>query len=146
MCEHEAHSDLCVDQVILYTLMSQERRSDPETGFLLYLKTGNLHPIVGNHMDRRGTDGAHTLDTDMSNKSHMIMFLCWIFSPSVHSELVKLRNLLAHHLGNNLKKVEGGTTCLAPLPDVISDRQACKYCPQKQNCAIYNKWVWGNSV
>ncbi|XP_069045163.1 DNA replication ATP-dependent helicase/nuclease DNA2 [Lepisosteus oculatus] len=40
-------------QVILYTLMSLERRSDPEAGFLIYLKTGNMLPIVGNHMDRR---------------------------------------------------------------------------------------------
>lgn len=94
-------------QVILYTLMSQERRPDPEAGFLLYLKTGNMLPIVGNHMDRR--------------------------------ELIKLRNLLAHHLGNNLEKKDGGPTCLAPLPEIISDRQACKYCPQRQNCAIYNK-------
>lgn len=34
--------------------MSTERRTDPEVGFIVYLKTGNLHPIVGNHMDRRG--------------------------------------------------------------------------------------------
>ncbi|XP_063047000.1 DNA replication ATP-dependent helicase/nuclease DNA2 [Engraulis encrasicolus] len=94
-------------QVILYTLMSMERRSDPETGFLLYLKTGSMHPIVGNHMDRR--------------------------------ELVKLRNMLAHHLGNNLKKVEGGPSQLTPLPAVISDGLACKYCAQKQNCAVYNR-------
>ncbi|XP_036411425.1 DNA replication ATP-dependent helicase/nuclease DNA2 [Megalops cyprinoides] len=40
-------------QVILYTLMSLERRSDPEAGFLLYLKTGNMHPVVANHIDRR---------------------------------------------------------------------------------------------
>ncbi|XP_028845004.1 DNA replication ATP-dependent helicase/nuclease DNA2 [Denticeps clupeoides] len=94
-------------QVILYTLMGLERRCDAETGFLLYLKTGNLHPVVGNHMDRR--------------------------------ELLKLRNLLAHHLGNNLEKVEGGTTRLAPLPAVIFDSQACKFCPQMRNCALYNK-------
>ncbi|XP_041921126.1 DNA replication ATP-dependent helicase/nuclease DNA2 isoform X1 [Alosa sapidissima] len=95
-------------QVILYTLMSLERRADPEAGFLIYLKTGSLHPIVGNHMDRR--------------------------------ELIKLRNMLAHHLGNNLEKAEGGSsTRLTPLPDVISDQQACRYCPQKQNCAVYNK-------
>uniref|UniRef100_A0AAY4E547 DNA replication ATP-dependent helicase/nuclease n=1 Tax=Denticeps clupeoides TaxID=299321 RepID=A0AAY4E547_9TELE len=93
-------------QVILYTLMGLERRCDAETGFLLYLKTGNLHPVVGNHMDRR--------------------------------ELLKLRNLLAHHLGNNLEKVEGGTTRLAPLPAVIFDSQACKFCPQMRNCALYN--------
>lgn len=34
--------------------MSTERRIDPEAGFIVYLKTGNLHPVVGNHMDRRG--------------------------------------------------------------------------------------------
>lgn len=34
--------------------MSTERREDAEAGFLIYLKTGNLQPIVGNHMDRRG--------------------------------------------------------------------------------------------
>lgn len=34
--------------------MSTERRTDAEAGFLVYLKTGNLHPVVGNHMDRRG--------------------------------------------------------------------------------------------
>ncbi|MGH0117381.1 UNVERIFIED_CONTAM: hypothetical protein FKN15_033476 [Acipenser sinensis] len=41
-------------QVILYTLMSQERRTDPEAGFLVYLKTGHMYPVPGNHMDRRG--------------------------------------------------------------------------------------------
>ncbi|MFT7805658.1 DNA replication ATP-dependent helicase/nuclease DNA2 [Arapaima gigas] len=40
-------------QVILYNLMSLERRSDAEVGFLLYLKTGNMHPIVSSHMDKR---------------------------------------------------------------------------------------------
>lgn len=29
-------------------------RYNTETGFLLYLKTGNLHPVVAGHMDRRG--------------------------------------------------------------------------------------------
>ncbi|XP_062852289.1 DNA replication ATP-dependent helicase/nuclease DNA2 [Trichomycterus rosablanca] len=95
-------------QVILYTLMSLERRADAEAGFLLYLKTGNLHPIVGQHMDRR--------------------------------ELIKLRNTLVHHLGNTLIKVDGKSQ-MSHLPPVISDQQACKYCPQKRNCALYNRAV-----
>ncbi|XP_053357959.1 DNA replication ATP-dependent helicase/nuclease DNA2 [Clarias gariepinus] len=95
-------------QVILYTLMSTERRTDAEAGFLVYLKTGNLHPIVGNHMDRR--------------------------------ELIKLRNTLVHHLSNSLVKLEGKNQ-MARLPEVISDKQACKYCPQKRNCALYNRAV-----
>uniref|UniRef100_A0A672SJL0 DNA replication ATP-dependent helicase/nuclease n=1 Tax=Sinocyclocheilus grahami TaxID=75366 RepID=A0A672SJL0_SINGR len=92
-------------QVILYTLMSSARRCDPEAGFLVYLKTGSLHPVVGNHMDRR--------------------------------ELIKIRNSLAHHIGNNLIKVDGRSQ-MAPLPAIVSDQQACKYCPQKRNCAVYN--------
>ncbi|XP_061089148.1 DNA replication ATP-dependent helicase/nuclease DNA2 isoform X1 [Conger conger] len=95
-------------QVILYTLMSLERRCDAEVGFLLYLKTGTVHPIVGTHMDRR--------------------------------ELVKLRNTLAYYLGNTVMRDEGGMPHVAPLPD-ISNCQACKYCPQMRNCALYNRAV-----
>ncbi|XP_048060691.1 DNA replication ATP-dependent helicase/nuclease DNA2 isoform X2 [Megalobrama amblycephala] len=95
-------------QVILYTLMSSARRCDPEAGFLVYLKTGSLQPVVGNHMDRR--------------------------------ELIKIRNSLAHHIGNNLIKVDGRSQ-MAPLPAIVSDQQACKYCPQKRNCAVYNRTV-----
>uniref|UniRef100_A0A8C1H1V0 DNA replication ATP-dependent helicase/nuclease DNA2 n=1 Tax=Cyprinus carpio carpio TaxID=630221 RepID=A0A8C1H1V0_CYPCA len=98
-------------QVILYTLMSSARRCDPEAGFLVYLKTGSLHPVVGNHMDRR--------------------------------ELVKIRNSLAHHIGNSLVKVEGRSQ-MAPLPAIVSDKQACKYCPQKRNCALQTEYC--NSI
>ncbi|KAI5617418.1 DNA replication ATP-dependent helicase/nuclease DNA2 isoform X1 [Silurus asotus] len=100
-------------QVILYTLMSTERRTDAEAGFLVYLKTGNLHPIVGNHMDRR--------------------------------ELIKLRNSLVQHLSNSLIKKEGKSR-MACLPEVISDQQACKYCPQRRNCALYSRAVEKASV
>ncbi|XP_046886141.1 DNA replication ATP-dependent helicase/nuclease DNA2 [Hypomesus transpacificus] len=95
-------------QVILYTLMSLERRCDAEAGLLLYLKTGSLLPIVANHMDRR--------------------------------ELLKLRNTLAHHLGNTVVK-GAGQTRLSALPDIITDRQTCKYCPQSRNCALYDRAV-----
>lgn len=33
--------------------MSLERYGT-DAGLLLYLKTGNLHPVVASHMDRRG--------------------------------------------------------------------------------------------
>ncbi|XP_051504000.1 LOW QUALITY PROTEIN: DNA replication ATP-dependent helicase/nuclease DNA2 [Myxocyprinus asiaticus] len=93
-------------QVILYTLMCSDRRCDPEAGFLIYLKTGSLYPVVGNHMDRR--------------------------------ELIKIRNSLAHHIGNSLVKVDGRSQ-MAPLPAMVSDQQACKYCPQRRNCAVYSR-------
>uniref|UniRef100_A0A3P8SAI6 DNA replication ATP-dependent helicase/nuclease n=1 Tax=Amphiprion percula TaxID=161767 RepID=A0A3P8SAI6_AMPPE len=90
-------------QVILYTLMSLERYN-PETGFLLYLKTGNLHPVVANHMDRR--------------------------------ELLKLRNTLVHHVHNCVEQ-EAERSRLTRLPDILTNRQTCQYCPQKRNCALY---------
>ncbi|CAH6789767.1 DNA replication ATP-dependent helicase/nuclease DNA2 [Phodopus roborovskii] len=40
-------------QVVLYTLLSQERREDPEAGWLLYLKTGRMYPVPANHLDKR---------------------------------------------------------------------------------------------
>lgn len=41
-------------QLVLYTLLSQERRADPEAGLLLYLKTGQMYPVPANHLDKRG--------------------------------------------------------------------------------------------
>uniref|UniRef100_UPI003AACC580 DNA replication ATP-dependent helicase/nuclease DNA2 n=1 Tax=Centroberyx gerrardi TaxID=166262 RepID=UPI003AACC580 len=93
-------------QVILYTLMSMDRYTDAEAGFLLYLKTGNLHPVVAGHMDRR--------------------------------ELLKLRNTLVHHLGNCVQK-GAGQSRLSRLPDILTNRQTCQYCPQRRNCALYER-------
>lgn len=94
-------------QVILYTLMTSERYS-PEAGFLLYLKTGNMHPVAPSHMDRR--------------------------------ELLKLRNTLVHHIHNCVEK-EAERSCLSRLPDILTNRQTCQYCPQKRNCALYERAV-----
>uniref|UniRef100_A0A671YL51 DNA replication ATP-dependent helicase/nuclease n=1 Tax=Sparus aurata TaxID=8175 RepID=A0A671YL51_SPAAU len=92
-------------QVILYTLMSLERYN-PEAGLLLYLKTGNLHPVVASHMDRR--------------------------------ELLKLRNTLVHHIHNCVEK-EAERSRLSRLPDILTNRQTCQYCPQTRNCALYER-------
>ncbi|KAF7669381.1 hypothetical protein LDENG_00193020 [Lucifuga dentata] len=100
-------------QVILYTLMSMERHNDPEAGFLLYLKTGNLHPVVASHMDRR--------------------------------ELLKLRNTLVHHIHNCVEK-ETDQSRLSRLPDILTNRQTCQYCPQRRNCALYERAIDSNSV
>ncbi|XP_070220770.1 DNA replication ATP-dependent helicase/nuclease DNA2 isoform X2 [Bos mutus] len=40
-------------QLVLYTLLSQERRADPEAGLLLYLKTGQMYPVPAKHLDKR---------------------------------------------------------------------------------------------
>ncbi|XP_031702307.1 DNA replication ATP-dependent helicase/nuclease DNA2 isoform X2 [Anarrhichthys ocellatus] len=99
-------------QVILYTLMSLERYNS-EAGFLLYLKTGSLHPVVASHMDRR--------------------------------ELLKLRNTLVHHIHNCVEK-EVKRIRLSKPPDILTDRQTCQYCPQKRNCALYERVVDGSSA
>uniref|UniRef100_A0A671YJK1 DNA replication ATP-dependent helicase/nuclease n=1 Tax=Sparus aurata TaxID=8175 RepID=A0A671YJK1_SPAAU len=99
-------------QVILYTLMSLERYN-PEAGLLLYLKTGNLHPVVASHMDRR--------------------------------ELLKLRNTLVHHIHNCVEK-EAERSRLSRLPDILTNRQTCQYCPQTRNCALYERALNGSSA
>ena len=60
-------------------------------------------------------------------------------SPScVHPELLKLRNTLAHHLGNVVEK-GAQRSRLAQLPAVLADRRVCQYCPQRRNCALYER-------
>ncbi|XP_017274119.1 DNA replication ATP-dependent helicase/nuclease DNA2 [Kryptolebias marmoratus] len=92
-------------QVILYTLMSMERYN-PDVGLLLYLKTGNMHPVAAGHMD--------------------------------HRELLKLRNTLVHHINNCVKK-SADRSRLSRLPEMLTNRQTCKYCPQRLNCALYQR-------
>ncbi|KAM8924632.1 DNA replication ATP-dependent helicase/nuclease DNA2 [Pelodytes ibericus] len=98
-------------QVILYTLLSQQRREDPEAGLLLYLKTGTMYSVPGNHLDRR--------------------------------ELLKIRNGLSFYLTNVVHKSDNGSKelNLASLPPIIADRQACKFCSQVRNCALYSRSV-----
>ncbi|XP_019954414.2 DNA replication ATP-dependent helicase/nuclease DNA2 [Paralichthys olivaceus] len=99
-------------QVILYTLMSMERYN-PEAGLLLYLKTGNLHPVVSTRMDCR--------------------------------ELLKLRNTLVHHIHNCVER-EAKRSRLSRLPDILTNRQSCQYCPQQRNCALYERAVDSSSA
>ncbi|XP_066456772.1 DNA replication ATP-dependent helicase/nuclease DNA2 isoform X2 [Eleutherodactylus coqui] len=98
-------------QVILYTLLSQERREDPEAGLLLYLKTGNMYTVPANRLDKR--------------------------------ELLKIRNELSFYLTNVVQKSDNGTKeiKLASLPSLIADKQACKFCSQLRNCALYSRSV-----
>uniref|UniRef100_A0A8C0JHH9 DNA replication ATP-dependent helicase/nuclease DNA2 n=1 Tax=Chelonoidis abingdonii TaxID=106734 RepID=A0A8C0JHH9_CHEAB len=98
-------------QVVLYTLLNQERRVDPEAGFLLYLKTGNMYPVSGNRMDRR----------ELLKLRNQLAF--YVFHSMYKSAL-----------GNK-------QTQLASLPPVIDDSQACKYCSQMHNCFLYSRAV-----
>lgn len=115
--------------MILYTLMSSDRYS-AAAGLLLYLKTGNLHPVAASHMDRRGTPPppGGVLPCGRSLRNPALL----------HSELLKLRNTLVHH-ARRLVERRGGRSLLSPLPDILTDRQTCRYCPQSRSCALYQR-------
>lgn len=54
------------------------------------------------------------------------------------AELLKLRNTLVHHIHSCVEK-EAERSCLSRLPDILTNRQTCQYCPQKRNCALYER-------
>ncbi|XP_028585253.2 DNA replication ATP-dependent helicase/nuclease DNA2 isoform X1 [Podarcis muralis] len=98
-------------QVVLYSLLCQGRRADPEAGFLLYLKTGNMFPVPGNRMDRREL---------IKLRNELAFYL--------------LHTVCKSDTGKE-------QTQLASLPPLINDSKACSYCSQKQNCALYSRAV-----
>uniref|UniRef100_A0A452TNP0 DNA replication ATP-dependent helicase/nuclease DNA2 n=1 Tax=Ursus maritimus TaxID=29073 RepID=A0A452TNP0_URSMA len=98
-------------QLVLYTLLSQERRADPEAGLLLYLKTGHMYPVPAKHLDKR----------ELLRLRNQMAFS------------------LFHRI--NKSAIEKEKTKLAPLPQIIEDQQTCKYCSQIGNCALYSRAV-----
>ncbi|XP_064450786.1 DNA replication ATP-dependent helicase/nuclease DNA2 isoform X2 [Mirounga angustirostris] len=98
-------------QLVLYTVLSQERRADPEAGLLLYLKTGHMYPVPANHLDKRE--------------------LLRLRNQMAYS--------LLHRISKSA--IEKEKTKLAPLPQIIEDQQTCKYCSQIGNCALYSRAV-----
>ncbi|XP_054428672.1 DNA replication ATP-dependent helicase/nuclease DNA2 [Pteronotus mesoamericanus] len=98
-------------QLILYTLLSQERRADPEAGLLLYLKTGQMYAVPANHLDKR----------ELLRLRNQMAFS------------------LFHRISKSATGKE--KTTLAPLPQIIEEEQTCKYCSQVGNCALYSRAV-----
>ncbi|XP_006835892.1 PREDICTED: DNA replication ATP-dependent helicase/nuclease DNA2 [Chrysochloris asiatica] len=96
-------------QVILYTLLSQERRADPEAGLLLYLKTGQMYPVPAKHLDKR----------ELLKLRNQMAFS------------------LSHRISKSAAGKE--KTQLAPLPEIIEDYQTCKHCSQVDICALYSR-------
>uniref|UniRef100_A0AAQ4R859 DNA replication ATP-dependent helicase/nuclease DNA2 n=1 Tax=Gasterosteus aculeatus aculeatus TaxID=481459 RepID=A0AAQ4R859_GASAC len=54
-------------------------------------------------------------------------------------ELLKLRNTLVHHIHNCVEK-EAKRSRLSQLPEILTNRRTCQYCPQKRNCALYESY------
>ncbi|KAH0623512.1 hypothetical protein JD844_006339 [Phrynosoma platyrhinos] len=98
-------------QVVLYSLLCQGRRADPEAGLLLYLKTGSMFPVPGNRMDRREL---------IKLRNQLAFYL--------------LHSLCKSDTGKE-------QTQLASLPPLVSDSQTCRCCSQKQNCVLYSRSV-----
>ncbi|XP_058399308.1 DNA replication ATP-dependent helicase/nuclease DNA2 isoform X4 [Diceros bicornis minor] len=98
-------------QLVLYTLLSQERRADPEAGLLLYLKTGQMYPVPAKHLDKR----------ELLRLRNQMAFS------------------LFHRISKSATEKE--KTKLAPLPQIIEEQQTCKYCSQIGNCALYSRAV-----
>ncbi|XP_057361905.1 DNA replication ATP-dependent helicase/nuclease DNA2 isoform X1 [Manis pentadactyla] len=98
-------------QLVLYTLLSQERRADPEAGLLLYLKTGHMYPVPANHLDKR----------ELLRLRNQMAFS------------------LFHRISKSDTGKEKAK--LAPLPQIIEEQQTCKYCSQMGNCALYSRAV-----
>ncbi|XP_059518524.1 DNA replication ATP-dependent helicase/nuclease DNA2 [Myotis daubentonii] len=98
-------------QLVLYTLLSQERRADPEAGLLLYLKTGQMYPVPAKHLDKREL-------LKLRNQMAFSLF---------------------HRISKPATGKE--KTELTPLPQIIEEQQTCKYCSQVGNCALYSRAV-----
>ncbi|XP_040341136.1 DNA replication ATP-dependent helicase/nuclease DNA2 isoform X1 [Herpailurus yagouaroundi] len=98
-------------QLVLYTLLSQERRADPEAGLLLYLKTGHMYPVPAKHLDKR----------ELLRLRNQMAF-------SLSNRISK-------------SSVGKEKTNLAPLPQIIEEEQTCKYCSHVGNCALYSRAV-----
>ncbi|XP_077634800.1 DNA replication ATP-dependent helicase/nuclease DNA2 isoform X1 [Crocuta crocuta] len=98
-------------QLVLYTLLSQERRPDPEVGLLLYLKTGHMYPVPAKHLDKR----------ELLRLRNQMAF--------------SLSNRISKSTVGKEK------TMLAPLPQITEEEQTCKYCSHIGNCALYSRAV-----
>ncbi|XP_054584687.1 DNA replication ATP-dependent helicase/nuclease DNA2 [Eptesicus fuscus] len=98
-------------QLVLYTLLCQERRADPEAGLLLYLKTGQMYPVPAKHLDKREL-------LKLRNQMAFSLFHR-ISKPATGKEKTELN----------------------PLPQIVEDQQTCKYCSQVGNCALYSRAV-----
>ncbi|XP_040831779.1 DNA replication ATP-dependent helicase/nuclease DNA2 [Ochotona curzoniae] len=98
-------------QVVLYTLLSQERRADPEAGLLLYLKTGQMYPVPAKHLDKRE--------------------LLMLRNQMAYS--------LFHRISKPATGKD--KTQLASLPEIIEEEKTCQYCSQAGICALYSRAI-----
>ncbi|XP_061132946.1 DNA replication ATP-dependent helicase/nuclease DNA2 [Syngnathus typhle] len=115
----------------------------------LELKTGR----ESNSIEHRSQVILYTLMT-LERYNPAAGFLLYLKTGKLHAvvashmdrrELLKLRNTMAHYVHNCVQKgVEGSR--LARLPDMVTDKKTCHYCPQRRNCALYERVLEGTST
>ncbi|CAG5854382.1 unnamed protein product [Menidia menidia] len=122
---------------------STHRMSEDKT-LPLELKTGR----ESNSIEHRSQVILYTL-MSMERYNPEAGLLLYLKTGSMHPvaashmdrrELLKLRNTLVHHIHNYVVK-GADQSHLSRLPDILTDRQTCRYCPQRLNCALYERVV-----
>uniref|UniRef100_A0A3B3D4K1 DNA replication ATP-dependent helicase/nuclease n=1 Tax=Oryzias melastigma TaxID=30732 RepID=A0A3B3D4K1_ORYME len=124
-------------------------RSPEEKTFPLELKTGK----ESNSIEHRSQVILYTL-MSMERYNPEAGLLLYLKTGSMYPvapshmdrrELLKLRNTLVHHLHSSVEKGADRSN-LQRLPDILSNRQTCQYCPQKLNCALYERCFFFSTV
>nr|XP_032806001.1 DNA replication ATP-dependent helicase/nuclease DNA2 [Petromyzon marinus] len=115
-------------QVVLYTLLTQERWGDPGLGFLLYLKSGGMHPVPASRLDMR------ELIKLRNQLAHSLANGVW-WPPRTAAD--------GAGAGGRRKEEEEDRQepRPAPLPEPIAEIFTCRNCSQLGNCAVYHRAV-----
>ncbi|BFZ18502.1 hypothetical protein BsWGS_21541 [Bradybaena similaris] len=100
-------------QVTLYSMMSSDRREDPEEGILLYLKQGQMETVPVKPQNKAGL---------IQLRNNLALYL----KQGVRLEASETGQL-AHQLGQ--------------LPPPINNQRACSSCAHLLNCSIYQRAV-----
>ncbi|XP_076012061.1 DNA replication ATP-dependent helicase/nuclease DNA2 [Genypterus blacodes] len=126
------------------------QRTPPDRTMPLELKTGKQ----SNSIEHRSQVILYTLMSMERHNDPGAGLLLYLKTGSLHPvvashmdrrELLKLRNTLVHHVHASVEK-EAGRSRLSRLPDILTDRQTCRYCPQRRNCALYERALDSSSV
>ncbi len=133
-------------QVTLYSMMSGDRRQDPNAGLLLYLKDASMKLVPASHASQRG-DAKSEFRSWLCNSDRQLGHVLFrLYSGSVPG-LIQLRNELAHHLNESVRchgepkkeKGENVTGAFGGLPEPINNRRQCSKCPHILNCSLYQR-------
>ncbi|XP_061420867.1 DNA replication ATP-dependent helicase/nuclease DNA2 isoform X2 [Lethenteron reissneri] len=114
-------------QVVLYTLLTQERWGDPGLGFLLYLKSGGMHPVSASRVDTR------ELIKLRNQLAHSLANGVW-WPPGTAADG-------AGAGGRRKEEEDRQEPRPAPLPEPIAEMFTCRNCSQLGSCAVYHRAV-----